>query len=48
MSRVYYNHSFKLLILPHFSIQNQDMCRDTIGSSLIEIESQPNWNYGIL
>ena len=36
---------FKLLIPPHLSTQNMDMCHGTIGFNLIEIESQPNWSY---
>ena len=37
----------KLPIPPHFSTQNWDMCHDIIGSGLIEIESQPDWNNSI-
>ena len=30
------------------STQNEDMCHGTIYSGLIEIQSQPDWNYGTL
>ena len=28
------------IVSPHFSTQNQDICHDTIGSSMIQIQSQ--------
>ena len=41
----HFNRSF---IPSHFSTQNQDICHGTIGSSLIEIQSQPDQNSSTL
>jgi hypothetical protein len=42
MSRVYHNCSFKLLIPPHISTQNHNMCHSNIDSGLLEIVSLPD------
>ena len=45
MSRVYHKWLVKPLIPRHLSTHNDDMCHNTIGSGLIEIESNHDWNY---
>ena len=48
MFRVYHHRSFQLLNPPHFSTENQDMCRGTIGAGPIEMKSQHDQKSGTL